>query len=94
MNEWPSTFASSVYSIPGYHHVDHIRGDYVIGGGTPGEILREADLTKEIIRLFFEHFSDVNFLFHQASFMRDFELGQVPQVILYPMLALGIRYDW
>lgn len=88
----PVTASGSVYSLLD-GHTDAVQGNYVIGGGTPGEILREAELSKDIMRLFFDHFSDINFLFDQASFLRSFDLGEIPQVILYPMLALGIRFS-
>lgn len=64
----------------------------MIGAGTASEILREGELTKDLLRLYFEHFSDVNFMFHQDSFLREFDMGEVSQVVLYPMMALGIRY--
>lgn len=65
---------------------------YDIGDGTPQEILREYELSREILKLYFDNFSDVHFMFHQETFLQEFGRGGIPKVILYAMLALGIRY--
>lgn len=65
---------------------------YDIGDGTPAEILREWELSREILKLYFENFSDVHFMFDEDTFMDDFNRGGVPKIILYALLALGIRF--
>lgn len=80
----------SIYAVPD-HQEDDIRTHYVIGAGTPAEILREGELSKELLRLYFDHFCDINFLFDRDRLLREFDMGEVSQVILYSMMALGIR---
>ncbi|KAF9873874.1 hypothetical protein CkaCkLH20_08608 [Colletotrichum karsti] len=36
---------------------------------------------------------DVHFMFDQGSFLRQYALGTVPKIILYSVMALGIRYS-
>lgn len=65
---------------------------YDIGSGEPAEILREYELCKEIMILYFENFSDVHYMFHQETFLQAYSRCDIPKVILYAVLALGIRY--
>lgn len=62
-----------------------------IGNGTAAEILREGDLTRRLLVLYFDNFSDIHFMFDQETFLREFALGDVPKATLYTMMALGIR---
>ena len=53
--------------------------------------LREGGLTKELLRLYFTNFSDIHFLFDEEHFLREFDLGEIRQVVLFAMMALGIK---
>lgn len=63
-----------------------------IGGGTPVEILRESELTQELLLLYFDNFSDIHFMFDQETFLRELALGETSKLIIYSILALSIRY--
>lgn len=67
------------------------RSGYDIGTGTPSEILREGELSKELLMLYFSNFSDIHFMFDEERFLREFDLGEIQQVVLYAMMALGIK---
>ena len=71
--------------------IDEGSFSYDIGNGTPAEILREADLTRDLLLLYFSNFSDVHFMFDKSSFLRQVALGEIPKAILYAMMALGIK---
>lgn len=62
-----------------------------VGYGSPYEILREGELLQSLILLYFNNFGDVHFMFDQSSFLRQYALGNVPKVVLFSMMALGIR---
>lgn len=64
---------------------------YDIGSGTPPEILRESELVQELLLLYFNNFSDIHFMFDRDSFLRQLAVGEAPKVILYSMMALGIK---
>ncbi|KAL4885198.1 hypothetical protein BJY04DRAFT_214536 [Aspergillus karnatakaensis] len=65
-----------------------------IGTGTPSELLREGQLTQTLLLLYFQNFNDIHFMFDQTIFLRRFVLGDVPKVLLFAMMALGIRYSY
>lgn len=67
-------------------------GGFDIGEGTPAEILREGELTYELLLLYFSNFSDIHFMFDKDSFMRQVAIGEIPKVILYGMMALSVKY--
>jgi hypothetical protein len=67
------------------------RSGYDIGTGTPSEILREGELSKELLMLYFANFSDIHFMFDEERFVREFDLGEIQKVVLYAMMALGIK---
>ena len=86
-----STFTRGNRSqLYGYNHRT-LHGGHDIGAGTPSEILREGELTYELILLYFSNFDDIHFMFDKDIFLRQLALGEVPKVILYSMMALGIR---
>lgn len=62
-----------------------------IGRGRPEEILREQELTQSLLILYFTNFNDVHFLFDEELFLRRYATGEVPKVILFAIMALGIR---
>ncbi|KAL3454355.1 hypothetical protein BJX65DRAFT_260378 [Aspergillus insuetus] len=64
-----------------------------IGTGTASEILREGELTQTLLSLYFQNFHDIHFMFDQTIFLRRFALGDVPKVLLFAIMALGIRYS-
>ncbi|KAL3476992.1 hypothetical protein BJX99DRAFT_257894 [Aspergillus californicus] len=64
-----------------------------VGTGTPGELLRESQLTQTLVLLYFHNFNDIHFMFDQTIFLRRFVLGDVPKMLLYAVMALGIRYS-
>lgn len=74
------------------YHQNGGQNGHDIGTGSPAEILREGELTYELLLLYFENFSDIHFMFDQDVFLRQFALGEIPKVILYSMMALGIKY--
>jgi hypothetical protein len=74
-----------------YHHSGGQNG-HDIGSGSPAEILREGELTYELLLLYFENFSDIHFMFDKDVFLRKFVLGEIPKVILYSLMALGVKY--
>jgi hypothetical protein len=84
---------NSIYAIQG-ESVEGSRCGYDIGTGTPSDILREGELSKEILKLYFANFSDVHFFFDEDRFLLEFDLGEVQQVVLFSMMALGIKYDF
>lgn len=63
-----------------------------IGTGTPSELLREAELTRTLLLLYFQNFNDIHFMFDQTIFLRRYVLGDVPKVLLFAVMALGIRW--
>lgn len=62
-----------------------------VGTGTPGELLRETELTQALLLLYFTNFDDIHVMLDQTSFMRQYTLGNVPKMLLFAMMALGIR---
>ncbi|BCS30064.1 Zn(II)2Cys6 transcription factor [Aspergillus puulaauensis] len=64
-----------------------------IGTGTPSELLREAELTRTLLLLYFQNFNDIHFMFDQTIFLRRYVLGDIPKVLLFAIMALGIRYS-
>ncbi|KAL2814386.1 hypothetical protein BDW59DRAFT_154422 [Aspergillus cavernicola] len=64
-----------------------------VGTGTPSELLREGELTQTLLLLYFQNFNDIHFMFDQTIFLRRFVLGDIPKVLLFAMMALGIRYS-
>jgi hypothetical protein len=64
---------------------------YDIGSGSPAEVIRETDLVRELIIEYFENYSDIHFLFDQQCFLRDFDLGETPKLVLYAIMALAVR---
>ncbi|KAL2833973.1 hypothetical protein BJY01DRAFT_253301 [Aspergillus pseudoustus] len=64
-----------------------------IGTGTASELLREGELTQTLLLLYFQNFNDIHFMFDQTIFMRRFVLGDIPKVLLFAIMALGIRYS-
>lgn len=62
------------------------------GRGRPEDVLREGEFTHSLILLYFSNFSDIHFMFDEELFLKDFAVGQVPKLILYPIMALSIRY--
>ncbi|KAL2799428.1 hypothetical protein BJX66DRAFT_322276 [Aspergillus keveii] len=64
-----------------------------VGTGTASEILREGELTQTLVLLYFQNFHDIHFMFDQTIFLRRFALGDIPKVLLYAIMALGIRYS-
>ncbi len=62
-----------------------------IGSGTPAEILREGELVHELVLLYFNNFGDVHFMFDKDSFLRQLAMGEASKMILYAMMALGIK---
>lgn len=62
-----------------------------VGYGTPSELIREGELTHSLILLYFDNFSDIHFMFDQVSLLRQYALGTIPKVILFSIMALGIR---
>lgn len=42
--------------------------------------------------LYFDNFSDVHYMFNQDAFVKSVEHCEIPKVILYAVLALGIRF--
>lgn len=63
-----------------------------IGTGTPSELLREAELTRTLLLLYFQNFNDIHFMFDQTIFLRRYVLGDIPKVLLFAIMALGIRW--
>jgi hypothetical protein len=41
--------------------------------------------------LYFANFSDIHFMFDEERFLREFDLGEIQKVVLYAMMALGIK---
>ncbi|KAL2854025.1 hypothetical protein BJX68DRAFT_232689 [Aspergillus pseudodeflectus] len=64
-----------------------------IGTGTASEILREGELTQTLLLLYFQNFHDIHSMFDQTIFLRRFALGDIPKVLLFAIMALGIRYS-
>ncbi|RDW74543.1 fungal specific transcription factor domain-containing protein [Aspergillus mulundensis] len=64
-----------------------------VGTGTPAELLREAELTQTLLSLYFQNFNDIHFMFDQTIFLRRYVLGDIPKVLLFAIMALGIRYS-
>lgn len=62
-----------------------------VGTGTPDELLRETELTQAFLLLYFTNFDDIHVMLDQTSFMRQYTLGNVPKMILFALMALGIR---
>lgn len=60
--------------------------------GRPQDLLREQEFAHSLLLLYFNHFSDVHFLFDEDLFLRDYAVGQVPEVLLFAIMALAIRY--
>jgi hypothetical protein len=87
--KWPSSSSSQ----PSSYRLTHEIPGLDIGTGKPSEILREGEFTQSLLLLYFSNFSDVHFLFDEELFLRQFAVGQVPQLILYAMMALSIRYS-
>ncbi|RDW77442.1 hypothetical protein BP6252_05495 [Coleophoma cylindrospora] len=81
-----------ISTINGNPSPGHSSG-FDIGEGTPAEILREGELTYELLLLYFNNFSDIHFMFDRDSFMRQVAIGEVPKVILYGMMALSVKYS-
>jgi hypothetical protein len=79
-------FAEYVY------HQSGGQNGHDIGSGTPAEILREGELTHELLLLYFENFCDIHFMFDKDVFLRQYALGEIPKVILYSIMALSIKY--
>jgi hypothetical protein len=56
-------------------------------------VLPGYDLRRELVLLYFQHVHDKHHsLFHQPSVELELENGQVPDILLYAMMALGARY--
>lgn len=64
---------------------------YDIGTGTPAEILRENELVREVLVLYFNNFSDIHFMFDQDTLLTDLVQGDAPKIILLAIMALGIK---
>lgn len=79
---------SIFYSI---HHPIESQLGYDIGNGTAPEILRESELTRDLLELYFENFGDIHFMFDKDLFLRQFALGEAPKILVYSMMALGIK---
>ncbi|KAL4874019.1 hypothetical protein BDV12DRAFT_191889 [Aspergillus spectabilis] len=75
------------------HQLSSNNSGFDIGTGTPSELLREGELTQTLLLLYFQNFNDIHFMFDQTIFLRRFVLGDVPKILLFAMMALGIRYS-
>lgn len=64
---------------------------YDIGHGTPAEILRENELSQELLILYFDQFSDIHWMFDRETFLVEFPQGGASKMVLYAMMALAIR---
>lgn len=64
---------------------------YDIGHGTPAEILRENELSQELLVLYFDQFSDIHWMFDRETFLAEFPQGGASKMVLYAMMALAIR---
>lgn len=62
-----------------------------IGTGTPEEVFREIELLRDLVTRYFTNFSDTHFMFDKECFLRELDVGGVPRVIVYSMMALGVR---
>ncbi|KAH8658183.1 fungal-specific transcription factor domain-containing protein [Xylariales sp. PMI_506] len=87
------TASSISQAPPSAYRLSHDTPILDIARGRPEDILRETEFTRSLILLYFSHFSDFHFMFDEELFLRQYLVGEMPEVILYSVMALSIRFS-
>lgn len=86
-NSTPTALPETIHALP----LLRSNSALDVGFGSPAEILREGELTQSLLLLYFRNFDDIHVMLDQTYFMRQFVLGNVPKVLLFAVMSLGIR---